>query len=97
MLSPILFAIYINGLAEEIKRENLGAQLIKYRNGKIGILMFADDIALIAGEKEKLQKIMDLSYKYSLKWRFNFNYDKCAVMIFDDIKKRKNKLCMVIV
>src|SRR6185503_15826182 len=95
LLSPILFAIYINGLAEEINKEGLGVKLIKYRNGKLGILMFADDIALIADEKNQLNKIVDIACKYSLKWRFSFNYDKCAIMIFDNkIKKIKYGNCI---
>ena len=52
LLSPILFAIYINGLAEEIKKEQLGVKLIKERDGTIGILMFADDIGLIGKDSE---------------------------------------------
>ena len=80
--SPILFAIYINGLAEEINREKLGVKLIRYRSGKIGILVFADDVALFADTKNKLRKILDVTYRYSLKWRFSFNYDKCAVVVF---------------
>ncbi len=43
LLSPILFAIYINGLAEEITREKLGAKIVKYSDDRIGILMYADD------------------------------------------------------
>jgi len=77
LLSPILFALYINGLTEEIKKENLGIKLKRY--GKLGTLMFADDIALIAESKEQLEKIMEITYQYSLKWRFTFNYDKCAI------------------
>ena len=73
LISPILFAIYINGL-EEINRENL--------NNNVKILMFADDIALIADSRESLDKLMQITFQYSKKWRFAFNYDKCAVMVF---------------
>ncbi len=40
-------------------------------------------IALIAESRSKLEKIMSITYKYSKKWRFTFNYDKCAVMVFN--------------
>ena len=46
--------------------------------------MFADDIVLLAENKEDLQTLMDITYRYSQTWRFNFNYDKCAVVIFED-------------
>jgi hypothetical protein len=82
LLSPILFAIYINGLAEEIQKEKLGVRLIRYKNDKLGTLMYADDIALIAKSKSELERVIDLTYRYSLRWRFSFNYEKCAVVVF---------------
>ncbi len=87
LLSPILFAIYINGLAEEINREKLGAKIVKYSDDRIGILLYADDIALIAESRSKLEKIMNITYRYSKKWRFTFNYDKCAVMVFNQYRE----------
>jgi len=92
LLSPILFAIYINGLADEINREKLGVKLIRYRDGTLGVLMFADDIALLADTKAKLRKLLDITYLYSLRWRFTFNYDKCAVVVFKSkVPQRKIK------
>ena len=46
-LSPLLFSLYINVLAEKIKETNIGVQL---HPGilQICILLFADDIALFA-------------------------------------------------
>jgi len=29
---------------------------------------------------------MKITYEYSRKWRFNFNYDKCAIIIFNGQK-----------
>ena len=83
LLSPILFALYINGLAEELKKANLGAKIVQYDEEQIGILMFADDIGLVSDQKKQLEELMKRTFEYSLKWRFSFNYDKCAVVIFD--------------
>jgi hypothetical protein len=88
LMSPILFAIYINGIAEEIKGAKLGARLILRREENVGILMFADDIALLADDQTELQKLMDLTYDYSRKWRFTFNYDKCAVVVFGNPEQK---------
>ena len=38
LLPPILFALYINGLAEEIKKVNLGVQFIKHTENRLGVL-----------------------------------------------------------
>jgi len=83
-MSPILFALYINGLVEEIKKAGvIGAKIIISREERCGILMFADDIVLIAEDREDLERLMEITVEYSRKWRFTFNYDKCAVVIFD--------------
>jgi hypothetical protein len=79
ILSPILFLLFINGLGEEINKLGLG---VKHGRSRVSLLMFADDIVLIAENKEDLEKIMQVTIEYSKKWRFSFNYDKCAVMVF---------------
>ena len=78
-MSPILFDLFINELAEVIRKSGLG---VLVRKRKVGCLMFADDIVLIADSKGNLQKLMDLVWEFSCKWRFNFNYDKTAVLVF---------------
>ncbi len=45
LLSPILFDLFINDIADELRRLNFG---IKCGKQKIALLMFADDIALLA-------------------------------------------------
>ena len=52
VLSPILFSIYINTLAKEIVESRIG---IKIDNDKIAILLYADDIVLIADTAEDLR------------------------------------------
>lgn len=86
LMSPILFALYINGLAEEIKKENIGVRIRTRREERCGILMFADDIVLIGEDRRSLEKLMEITYQYSRLWRFSFNYDKCAVVVFDNKK-----------
>jgi hypothetical protein len=82
LLSPILFALYINSLGEEIKRAKIGVKLARSED-TVGCLLFADDIALLAEKDEDLKKLMDITYKHSQKWRYSFNYDKCAVVVFN--------------
>ena len=83
ILSPILFLIFINGLIEEIKKLNIG---VLYGKVKIAILLFADDIALLAESREDLEILMRVTSEYSKKWRFDFNYDKSAVVIFENTR-----------
>lgn len=91
LMSPILFALYINGLAEEVKKANIGARIAAKKDDRCGILMFADDIVLIADDKENLRQLMAITVEYSRKWRFSFNYDKCSVVIFDNERRPELK------
>lgn len=72
VLSPTLFAIYVNDLAQEIKRANLG---IDIDDLNLSILLYADDIVLVAEEEAKLQKMLDIMYKWCNKWRLAINGD----------------------
>jgi len=78
ILSPILFSVFIDGLADEVKRVG-GA---KYGEILLSLLLFADDIVLVAESEEMLQKMLDVVYQYSRKYRFLFNQGKSNVMIF---------------
>ena len=79
-LSPLLFAIYINDLAREI-RERGGS--VEVGGGRLGLLMFADDIVLLSDSQEGLQRSLNIAWQYSRKWRFNFNLgtSKSEVMV----------------
>ena len=82
ILSPVLFSIFIDGLAEEVKK--IGGA--RYGEIEMSLLLFADDIVLVAENAKMLQKMLEVVYKYSTKFRFRFNREKSNVMIFG--KKR---------
>ena len=46
------------------------------------MLLFADDIVLVTESAEMLQRMLDVVYQNSKKYRFSFNKDKSNVMIF---------------
>ena len=52
ILSPILFSIFIDGLAEEVKKVG-GA---KYGEIIVSLLLFADDVVLVAEDRKMLKK-----------------------------------------
>jgi hypothetical protein len=80
-LSPLLFDIFIDGLVDEVKRTGKG---VRYGDVIIGILVFADDIALLAENRLDLELLIEVVCEYSRKWRFQFGLDKSAVVIFED-------------
>jgi hypothetical protein len=54
MLSSIMFNIYINSLIDDISALNIG---IDIDNEKLAILLYADDVVLLADNEKVLQKM----------------------------------------
>ena len=86
ILSPILFAIFIEGLARKLKQVRVASTL---QGVRFNLTLFADDIAILAESKSDLQKLLDAAFEYSENWRFKWNCSKCKVMCFGP---GKNKL-----
>ena len=57
ILSPILFILFINDLANVINQMKKG---VKFRNKLISILLFADDLVILAESKEDLEELLKL-------------------------------------
>ena len=51
LLSPLLFAIFINDLADQIKQLGLG---LPYGDDTLSILLYADDIVLLADTEQDM-------------------------------------------
>jgi hypothetical protein len=66
-------------LAEEIKRLECGVELDDTR---VSLLMYADDIVLLAPDSESLQQMLDLVYNWCNKWKLSINSDKTKVLHF---------------
>ena len=69
-LSPTVFAMYLNDLAVEVKSLDCG---IDFDGRQVSILLYADDIVLLASNKSSLQKQLDAIYYWCRKWRMEFN------------------------
>ena len=62
-LSPTLFCFNINDLAETLKRLNIG---IKVNGKNICVLLYADDIVLLAENEKDLQTLLNQSINQSV-------------------------------
>ena len=85
-LSPTLFSIFINDLASEIRSIDIGVKLEE--NLTINILLYADDIVLLAENEGDLQNLIFLVECWCKKWRLEINLAKTNIMHVR--KKRKN-------
>ena len=67
VLLPILFSMYNNDIDINFIKENFPSVDIQLIN--IFLLMYADDIALIAESSQNLHKMLDTLYDYCNKWK----------------------------
>ena len=77
LLSPLLFSLFINSLASDIESLRNGICL----NGiNVSILLYADDVVLLAESELELQKQLDVLYNWCTKWQLESRkiYTKCC-------------------
>lgn len=78
-LSPLLFLIFINELVREIHKSGLGVEVAKVL---VNVLLFADDVVLVAKDPTQLQLLLDIAWEYSQRWRMDWNLEKSEIVIF---------------
>ena len=86
-LSPTLLCIYINDLAETLKRLNIG---IKVNGKNICVFLYADDIVLLAENEKDLQTLLNTTHEWCSKWKLNINVEKSKIMHFRQHRKQQS-------
>ena len=79
ILSPDFYSIYVDDLVEILSRTGIGCHI---RNMFLSILMYADDMALMAPSLKGLQKMLKLTEQYCLEWDVSLNSKKSKNMSF---------------
>ncbi|MCG8113538.1 MAG: reverse transcriptase family protein [Candidatus Thiodiazotropha taylori] len=85
-LSPTLFSLYVNDLAQEIKSLNTGVDIDEVQ---LSILLYADDVALIAPDANSLQIMLNKLNEWCCKWRLAINSDKTKIIHFRPVNAQK--------
>lgn len=78
-LSPTLFALFINDLAQELNDLNSG---VKIAETHICCLLYADDIMLISETENGMQQMLNHVSEWCNKWKLRVHYAKSAVVHF---------------
>ena len=78
IISPTLFAIYINDLAEELRVSGIGIDI--GNELKLNCLLYADDIVLLAESEIELQNLLNIVNSWCAKWRLEVNLLKTNIM-----------------
>ena len=79
--SPLLYLLFINGLIKELEESNLGFCLY---NMNVCSPTVADDMVLVSLTKAGLDGLLAICHRYAMKWRFEYNVSKCAVIVFNE-------------
>ena len=88
IISPTLFKIYINDLVEDINSLGKG---ITTPDGQVSLLMFADDIVLMAADEADLQVMLDRIENWCNKWRLNINDSKTQIIHYRQKSKSRSQ------
>jgi len=88
-LSPTLFCIFINDLAEDLKASNLGVEIDQ--GILINVLLYADDIVLIAKDEEDLQDLLMIVEGCCNLWRLEVNLTKTNILHVRSSRKQQSK------
>ena len=83
ILAPFMYKVYINCLLNELTNH---CYAISINQLSLPSPSFADDIALLALYPTFLTSLMGMCYKYSTKWRYEFNHTKSGVVTYWETK-----------
>ena len=82
MLSPFLFILYIGELTDMLDELGCHGIYVNEDAKNIMILLYADDMALIADTVGRLQRMIDVLESYCCKWNMLVNLIKTKIMVF---------------
>lgn len=76
LLSPLLFTLYVNDI-----HDSLGGGIM-VDDINIRVLLYADDIVILAEDKDVLQRMIYNLEDYCVKWNLIVNLAKSKIMVF---------------
>jgi hypothetical protein len=79
-LSPFLFAMYINDVEKEFMLNGMEGLTVDML--KVFLLLYADDMVILAKSATDLQMGLDILFDYCERWRLKVNTKKSNIMIF---------------
>nr|XP_054766964.1 uncharacterized protein LOC129274137 [Lytechinus pictus] len=80
ILSPLLYNIFIDGLIKLLRDKDLGCHC---QNLYAGVIVLADNVALIASSAKELQCMLNLIHTYATTWKYKINPSKSAILVFN--------------
>ena len=79
VISPVLFNLYTDSLIERITKSHVGCHI---GNVSTSIIMYADDIALLAPTRGAMQKMLTICQDFGESFNLSFNTEKSESIVF---------------
>ena len=79
VISPRIFALYMDDLIERLRKRGFGCHLI---NVFMACLFYADDLCLIAPTRGAMQEMLSICQDYCSEFCLTFNVKKSKVLLF---------------
>jgi hypothetical protein len=79
VLSPYLFAVYIDDLIVILRSRQLGCHMVGLF---LACLFYADDLTLVAPLRSVMQQLIDICYDYGREYCLSFNFKKTKTVVF---------------
>ena len=80
VLSPILYAVFVDGIVDRLEKAGCVGSLVGSET--VRCLLYADDICLIADSAADLQRMLSVSQKFADESSFQFSMEKSQVVVF---------------
>jgi hypothetical protein len=78
VLSPFLYSVYVNGLHKALRDKGYGVMVY---GRQVPLLMYADDIVLLARSPREMGLMHRVLDDYARKWRFTVNNRKSDIVV----------------
>jgi hypothetical protein len=78
-LSMFNYQIINNDLIQQLKSCNAGTVIGPHTTTSPA---FADDLTILAPTRSALQKLLNLAYRHSCQWRYDYNVEKSAIIVY---------------
>ncbi len=77
--SPALYLLFIDPLLQKFNKMNIGININKLK--KLAALLFCDDTLGLTTSAKEMQFIIDTASQHCKEWLFQYNEQKCVVMV----------------
>ena len=75
------YLAFINSLLVELEESHLCSAICEINTSPLG---YADDVAAASISKDRTDRVLDIAYRHSCRWRYKFNPKKSAILVYGE-------------